>query len=312
MRSGLNEMTESCTVAVVLHFRTATKTGDCLRSLCAAGIERTVLVDNSEDGGASAARLAPVVCSLEARGMHITVLSPAENLGFARGVNIGIGQALAIGASQVLLINSDARLSRDALDLLIEGLAGRVGVVAPSLVGEDGVPVGALYYHPLLSCTVASPVPGSIAFLSGACLLLARCVAESEPFDESFFFYGEDVEFSARLTRSGCVLRLIPNAIAVHAGAGSARNGSMFYEYHTVRGHWLLASRLPKSTARRILALGLRIPVLLTRACFRSAKANSLLPARAFLMASADFVRSRCRSLTPPAGECASDQRATG
>lgn len=292
-------MTEAKVIAVVLHFRTPHATIECLGSLFKEDVSATVLVDNSEDGGVSLLTVRGEISRLESVGMRVIVLEPGYNLGFAVGVNAGVREALRLGATAVLLLNSDARLRSGALRALTAQIEADGGVAAPQLVGGAGRPVASMWYQTLLGCMVHRWVPGAIAFHSGACMLVSASVAEVEPFDESFFFYGEDVELSARLLRNGHVLRRVPEAQVVHEGAGSARIGSLFYEYHTVRGHWLLARRLPRTVVGRVVACAMRIPVLSVRTVLRSWRNRSPLPLQALWMATIDVLFGRRRSLTP-------------
>lgn len=293
-------MNSDAVIAVVLHFRTVAATAECLASLKLSGVRHTVLVDNSEDGGRSLAALSPYVDRLQAAGMATTVASPCTNLGFAGGVNAGVALALAGGAGRILLINSDARLAPDALPAMsLEMDVKGGGVVAPLILAPDGSPAEVLHYHALAAVVTRSAGLGSIEILSGACLLVDREVALRFPFDESFFFYCEDVDWSNRLARACVPSSRSASAIAFHAGAGSSRNGSLFYEYHTVRGHWLLASRLLRNPLLQSLGLLLRILTLGVRATIRCLRTGSLLPVRALCLATLDVARGRSVSLTP-------------
>lgn len=305
-------MSSNEVIAVVLHFRTAQSTIECLASLQQEGVRTTVLVDNSEDNGASLSMMREELSQIQTGGMQVVVLAPGYNLGFAAGVNAGARKALSLGASQVLLLNSDARLAEGALRALIAQVTAEGGVAAPALLGSTGSSAGSVWYHTLSACMVHRRVPGSVPFLSGACLLMSAEVVEAVPFDESFFFYGEDVEFSLRLVQNDLALRRVPEAAVIHAGAGSARAGSLFYEYHTVRGHWLLALRLPRTVTGRLMACAMRFPVLGTRAAIRSLRSASMRPWVALWMASGDVLVGRVRSLTPSCHAASAPQDCPG
>lgn len=293
-------MTADAVVAVVLHFRTVGATSECLESLVQAGVGQTVLVDNSEDGGQSLEALLPRIQQFRADGMAVTVVSTGVNMGFALGVNTGIANALSAGANRVLLINSDARLLPDALSLLSAEMAVQGGgVVAPSILRADGTRESGPFYHPTMGVLLQAPRLGAVAFLSGACLLIDGAVAERFPFDVSFFFYGEDVAWCSRLVKAGVPMQRLDSAVVVHAGSGSSRNGSFFYEYHTVRGHWLLASMLLKNPAHYLLGILVRAGTLSARAAIRCGRARSWTPFRALVFATRDVVLARKVSLTP-------------
>ena len=103
------------------------------------------------------------------------------------------------------------------------------------------------------------------------------------------------------LARRGVKMAECAEATAIHAGSASAKNGSMFYEYHMARAHWLLASKLANNGfERRLFILG-RCLSLPLRAFVRSVRGRTLMPWRGLFAATADVLRERCRSFTPPA-----------
>jgi N-acetylglucosaminyl-diphospho-decaprenol L-rhamnosyltransferase len=93
----------------------------------------------------------------------------------------------------------------------------------------------------------------SVAWVSGACLLLRRADAEAAGlFDERYFLYWEDVDLCAALRRRGRVVLFSPVADVVHArgrsGMGQGpqvrahyRRGQLaFYAKYHPRTVWLL------------------------------------------------------------------------
>jgi GT2 family glycosyltransferase len=287
-------------VAVLLHFRSTPMTLGCIRSLASEGVDAVVVVDNSEDDGASLAQL-----RLEALAIPIEVvyLEPKINLGFAAGVNRGVD---AIAASKedcdLLLINSDATLAPGTVAHLRAAVAGEAPVIAaPSIDGPTGlVPARTYYRH--ISATISPVGPGlrGHALLGGACLMLHRTLARGPIFDESFFFYGDDIEMGYRMARAGVVLVDVPEGIVIHQGSGSSGNGSLFYEYHMSRAHLLLAGRLGYGRVSGALLRTGRLFFLSLRAAVRSLRHRSLRPWKGLFMALDDVMRGRCRSLTPP------------
>lgn len=65
-------------------------------------------------------------------------------------------------------------------------------------------------------------------------------------FDESYFCYGEDVDFGFRLRLGGWETVLAPAAIARHVGGGASRAGADFEAYHSIRnGCWTFYKNMP-------------------------------------------------------------------
>jgi GT2 family glycosyltransferase len=289
-------------VGLVLHFRTPERTLTCLQSLADEGIGRVVLVDNSEDAGQSVQAMQPGLARLADAGLRVDVLQPARNLGFAAGVGLGLEHMSRYQRAPVLLINSDATLERGALTAM-RGLLPQHGLVVPQLARQSGQPgVSAFaYYQCLTALILRSREPGTVVHPSGCCLLIRTDQVRPDLFDADFFFYGEDVMLGCDLARRGVGVAECMDATVIHAGSGSAKNGSMFYEYHMVRAHWLLARKLARNGAEQALFVVTRCLTLPLRACVRSVRGRSLTPWRGLFAATADVLRGRCRGFTPPA-----------
>lgn len=290
-------------VALVLHFRTPQATLACLGALRAEGVLRAVVVDNSEDGGRSVATMASGVASLEAAGLAIEWLSPGRNLGFAAGVNLGLRHIRLQRRCPVLLINSDARLAEGSMQKLMVGLRD-VELVVPTVIEESPQHnrrslMG--YYHRAFALYLRRAHVGAVEYPSGCCLLVGADVDPVGLFDEDFFFYGEDVMLGINLARRGLRAAWAQDALAVHATSTSARNGSLFYEYHMVRGHWLLARKLARNRLQWVVFLLARCCLLPARALLRSVRWQSFRPWLGLWMATVDVMRARCRDLTPKA-----------
>ncbi|OZB61409.1 MAG: hypothetical protein B7X31_10755, partial [Thiomonas sp. 13-66-29] len=143
---------------------------------------------------------------------------------------------------------------------------------------------------------------------SGCCLLIRADQVRPDLFDKDFFFYGEDVMLGFDLARRGVSVAECKEATVIHAGSASAKNGSMFYEYHMVRAHWLLARKLARNGFERNLFVAARCVTMPLRACVRSVRGRSLTPWRGLFAATADVLRGRCRSFTPPAVQSSSNR----
>lgn len=287
---------------LVLHFRTPASTLACLRSMVSEGIRGVVLVDNSEDGGQSLVSMRVELERLRASGVAIDVLAPSRNLGFAKGMNAGWVRVRDRNARAVLLINSDAYIEQGGLSALLRCVEN-AAVVAPRTRTQAGAPDTSLFrfYQRASALNVSMPWPGCIRYVSGCCLLMRSDEIDRSLFDEEFFFYGEDVMLSDTLRGRGVQPVECSEAVIVHAGSGSAKNGSLFYEYHINRGHWLLACKLARNEFERVAFVCIRCVTLPLRATARSVRFRSLAPWRALCVATLDVLRGRCRSFTPPA-----------
>lgn len=288
-------------IAVMLHFRNVAMSVRCVGSLVSEGVDALVIVDNSEDDGVSVRELKQ---ELEGASIRVDYIEPGRNLGFSRGVNEAVRLILLRDRDvDVLLINSDATLIPRTVQHLLQAVSGTSPVVAaPSIDGPTGlVPARTFYRH--LTATISPAGHGwrGHALLGGACLMIHRELVVAPLFDESFFFYGDDIEFGYRMTRRGVPLVDVPAGVVVHQGSGSSHNGSLFYEYHMSRAHLVLTVKLGYGVAGCVLLAVSRMLFLVLRAAVRSVRFGSLRPWRGLAMAISDLARGKLRTLTPPA-----------
>ncbi|HEY9110791.1 MAG TPA: glycosyltransferase [Rhodanobacteraceae bacterium] len=288
-------------VGLVLHFRTARSTLTCLHSLFDEGIRVCVLVDNSEDGGASVADMHAELEAWHTAGMNVDVLVCDRNLGFAKGVNVGLARAVQYDAKAVLLINSDAEIERGSLASLIRGL-DRARILVPRRRSRRDAPAVGLFgfYQAATAILARKQRLGFSQYPSGCCLLLRADLTHQPLFDDDFFFYGEDVMLARTLQMRGVPVVECADAVVIHAGSESAKNGSMFYEYHINRGHWLLGKKLASNSFQRVAYIVCRCVTLPLRALVRSLRFRSLTPFRGLIAATVDVMKARCRNFTPP------------
>lgn len=287
------------TVGLILHFRQQMHTSACLVSLLGDGVQRALLVDNSEDGGQSLDALRPTLAELTAKGLEIEICEPGRNLGFSAGINRGLVEIRQrLGHACVLLINNDARLQFGAHEALRSALVEGGGLAVPRMQSAAGA-VHSVFYHRATGLLLRKKFPGTFEYLSGCCILLDPELSGGALFDEDFFFYGDDAELGWRLSRVGVPQHKVPDAVVEHDGSIGSRNGSLFYEYHMARAHWLLAHKLSDSRLQYFLYLLGRGIFLPLRAVLRSVRKGSLAPIRGLAMASWDVFHGQCRSLTP-------------
>ncbi|MGD0196716.1 MAG: glycosyltransferase family 2 protein [Solirubrobacteraceae bacterium] len=180
--------------------------------------DEVVVVDNASTD-ATVERLGEL-------GGGFRVLVQTENLGFARACRVGAG---ATSAPLLLFLNPDARLERDALELLRAVAVDRPGWAAwqPAVMLADGrVNSGGGVAHFLgfgwagecgQPSSVLAESPYEAAFASGAALVVRRAAWDAlEGFDDEYFLYGEDQDLGLRLWLSGRGVGVQPRARVSH------------------------------------------------------------------------------------------------
>jgi GT2 family glycosyltransferase len=210
--------------AVVLNWNGPEDTIRCVRSLresAQPGLD-VVVVDNASTDDS--------VTRFRSELPGVTIITRDSNGGYAAGNNEGIRSALARGADYVLVVNNDVVVTRGFLEpMLAEAEADpRVGVVTCDARFESdhdrSYPTGGTLSW-WRGAGVALPRSSReqrkvVDFVSGCILLVRREVFEKVGyFDESFFMYFEDVDFSRRVARAFQIV-YTPRAMVYHRSGG--------------------------------------------------------------------------------------------
>lgn len=221
-----------------------------------------VVVDSYTDDQERAA----VAALCAERGWDL--VGPPTNVGFGGGMNLGVARAIELGAQSVVLLNPDLALAPEglaALDACVR--AAPDALVAPRIDRPDGSPwaVGTtdlVLADGTMRSSARRPADADAAgydgWLSGACLALSADLwTRSGGFDEAYFLYWEDVDFSRRVRRAGGHLLVDPDVVAIHDegsthGPGtSVRAKSETYYYFTIRNRFLFAATWLSAPYRR-------------------------------------------------------------
>ena len=141
----------------------------------------------------------------------------------------------------------------------------------------------------------AVPPGGTRPWLSGACLALsAELFDDVEGFDERFFLYWEDVDFSCRVRTAGGTLELADDATAVHDEGGThnqagSRAKSETYYYYNIRNRLLFAAiQLGPAEQRRWVLTAAAAARLIVLRGGRRQFLSSTMPVRTALVATLD------------------------
>jgi N-acetylglucosaminyl-diphospho-decaprenol L-rhamnosyltransferase len=249
------------TVAVVtVSYFSGAYLRDFLDSLrpSAAQVVDIVVVDNASDD-----ELDRVVAGIDG----VRIVRAPHNLGYGKAMNLG--NSVAAASEWLLISNPDLTLSPGALDELIA--VGEqdpsIGVLGPTILTPSGEIYPSARRLPSLRHGVGHALFGQLwkdnpwtrgyladrenpprqreaGWLSGAFLLLRREAFDSVGgFDDKFFMYFEDVDLSARLSRTGWRVMYAPSATVSHAGGHSTQsvNRQMIRVHHDSAYKYLAA-----------------------------------------------------------------------
>ncbi|MAZ77228.1 MAG: hypothetical protein CMF39_00930 [Legionellaceae bacterium] len=251
--------------AIIVNYNTANEVGHCIDSLLKQrDVELEIIVVDNASSDSS-------LYVLKHYHDSIKLIESSENLGFGRANNLAFSQSTG---DYIFLFNPDARLSDElGLSKLASYLKvhQQAGLVSPKIMDESG-------RRETLPCYVYpgqkhasqnfSHLPGKIAWVIGACMLIPRSVYQAiDGFDESFFLYGEDADLCLRIRQAGYQILHLEKVLVVHVGGASEKQAHSydktlrkqkalhhFYRQHYTAGDAIhLVSRELKRARRRLL-----------------------------------------------------------
>lgn len=163
---------------------------------------------------------------------EVILVQNQENYGFSKGNNIGV--AIAKG-EYVCILNPDTVVAEDTFKILFNFADSmpRLGIIGCKLIDGKGrflpeskrnVPTPLVSIKKILGNSksyyanhVEEDSIGEVAVLVGAFMLLKRTVYnEVNGFDEDYFMYGDDMDFSYRITKAGYQNYYNPNTTVLH------------------------------------------------------------------------------------------------
>lgn len=239
---------------VVVNHNTAELLTECLAHVLESRLDCPItvyVVDNASTDNS--------VALIASRFPGVTIISSSRNLGFAGGNNLALKQILATVPPDadrrdraVLLLNSDCFVGPDTIQQTCTFLDQHAdaGAVGPKLLLRNG--------QLDLACRRAFPTPSSafskltglarrfpnnprfarynltyldpdltveVDSVTGAYMLVRlAAIDDAGLLDESFFMYGEDLDWAFRIKEQGWKVFYYPDAQALHyKGASSSR-----------------------------------------------------------------------------------------
>lgn len=234
---------------VLVNWNSGEQLRTCLASVAASRTIRVrlgcvVVVDNASTD-ASAANLPTTLLAAPVR-----VLRNAANLGFARACNQGAAACGPAPSPLLLFLNPDTVLAPDALEVagtfLAEQAPAQIGIVGVQLREPDGRIVRSCARLPNLPRLLGrslglEQLPARlyqghylrrfghdasrpVGQVMGAFFLVRRPLFDAlAGFDERFFVYYEEVDFTRRALARGCTSYFLASTHVQHAGGGSSR-----------------------------------------------------------------------------------------
>lgn len=196
---------------------------------------------------------------------RVILIQSGANLGYAGGNNVGIRYALERGAEYIWLLNNDTVVDKNTLTELVNlgnsnektGMIGskllyydRPNIIQAAAGGRYSFFMGlARHYGWLDPDDGRWDRPFRPHYVTGASMLVKRqCFEHVGLLDESFFMYGEEVDWQFRACKKGWETTYCPAAVVYHKEGATAGYKSPYAEFYCTRANiWLCRRYAPWS-----------------------------------------------------------------
>ena len=220
---------------IILQFNNSQDTISCLNSVLKVlrpNFE-IIVVDNASDSEHTDSIRRYALSQSE-----IKLLKNINNLGYSGGNNIGIKYALENGADYVLILNNDTSVEPDILEKMVQLAEAdhRIGIVGPLIKEGDKIFAGGkIKWLKSELEHLEYGVNKKPDYIPGSCMLIKKDVIEKIGlFDEKYYLYFEDADYSIRARKAKYKLAITSNTTIHHGGSSSTKklgNPQLLY-YH--------------------------------------------------------------------------------
>lgn len=171
----------------------------------------------------------------------ITLIEACKNEGFSVGNNIGIKYALDNKAEYILLLNNDTVITKDSIDKMHFELKKHadIGIMSGRIMYEsdknlinccggeiDYFKGTAVIYNKGKEYKSNNEKFSYTKFVTGCCMLMKSSLIEEIGFlPDEYFMYYEDVDFCAKVQKSGYKIGVCLEAIIYHKESASSGGG---------------------------------------------------------------------------------------
>lgn len=237
-----------------------------------------MLIDNGS-GDDSVARFQHALSDVE-------IVPLPENIGFGRGNNVGLRLGMERGYRLALVINNDAFPHPDMLTHLLAAFEPSIGILTPKIYHDPErdriwffkgreerrtLNLRDTGYGVLDTGQAEYAVSGECDYIPGACMLVnLEALKAVGLFDERFFMYYEELDWSIRMRAAGYRLMAVATAHLYHrvsfSSGGSdsplrlyhlSKSAFLFYRKHWRRGSLVLIVLYRLGNGCRILLRGI-------------------------------------------------------
>lgn len=246
--------------AVLINYKDAKMTAICVKSIeVSKDAPHIIVVDN----GSSAE------CIAELRELcpGLDLILTGANIGFSAGNNVGIKKALKMGAEVVYIINNDTLVDSNLFFRAYRYVAGKNRIAGAKIyyakgyeyhesqknqgniiwyaggLFDWGMAVSRHYGIDEVDMGQYDKVK-PVDFITGCFIAVPRAVFKKiGMFDESYFLYLEDSDFSLHAKSKGIEVMYNPSLVLHHCNGGSTKAASPLVDYYMTRNRFYISKR---------------------------------------------------------------------
>jgi len=262
---------------IIINFNNLKNTLECLGSvdkLNWSGLKTIIVVDNHS-------KIDPKP-EISKQFPRVTIINSPKNLGFAEANNAGVKLAKKLSANLVMLLNNDTKVDSNLAKHLYQTLKDTSSSIAvPKIYFYPGYEFHRNHYKANQRGKVIWYAGGhidwqniygihegvdkvdtgqfnkskKIEFATGCCMMIdLKLLKKIKLFDQRYFLYLEDADFSVRAKKFGATICYQPKAFLYHKNAESTGgSGSSLQDYYFTRNRLLFGFRF--ASLRTKLAL---------------------------------------------------------
>tara|TARA_Y200000002_G_scaffold355301_1_gene336152 strand:+ start:62 stop:964 length:903 start_codon:yes stop_codon:yes gene_type:complete len=202
------------------------------------------------------------------KSKKIHLIRNEKNEGFARANNQGIKYSIKNGFDYMLLLNNDTLIKNDLMDSLIkQSNTLNQKIIQPLILNYDGTKIwnagGTINYFLGTFQTLKKGERfknfksnrNYTDWFTGCCVLIkSEIFNDIGFFDDRFFAYYEDIDFSIRLKKRGYSIAMMNDSYLQHFESASSKSSNQnegnllpYVHYLNIRNHILLLKKHSKS-----------------------------------------------------------------
>lgn len=213
---------------IILNYNGRNTVRRCLDSVykCDYPNLEVVLVDNNSSDGSFE--------YIKKRFSKVHFIKNSENLGFSAGNNVGIKFALERMAQYVFLLNNDAWIQEDTISKLVQFSKHypSAGIISPLILKEDNKPwfSGGRIDWMRMRTVHNDNNQMHNDYITGCAMLVKKEVfGKIGLFDEDYFLYYEDADFSLRAKKAGFEVKVCKDCAVHHSEKSEVENPNKVY-----------------------------------------------------------------------------------